>query len=133
MTGQTSGRGTPQPLFQAGDVDGFFGLAIDNLIQGHLWLISFLFSLVIVFMVYSLFLFRRRDGEEGEGQYFHGNTTLEIVWTTVPMVLVIAFGYWVNIKLSDQIFPTNSQIPINFLFKYIKRMLKFKTLQKLCN
>lgn len=33
MTGQTSGRGTPQPLFQAGDVDGFFGLAIDNLIQ----------------------------------------------------------------------------------------------------
>jgi AGZA family xanthine/uracil permease-like MFS transporter len=25
--------GTPQPLFQPGDVDGFFGLAIDNLIQ----------------------------------------------------------------------------------------------------
>jgi len=25
--------GTPQPLFQHGDVDGFFGLAIDNLIQ----------------------------------------------------------------------------------------------------
>jgi len=25
--------GTPQPLFQAGDLDGFFGLAIDNLIQ----------------------------------------------------------------------------------------------------
>src|SRR5690554_2354776 len=33
---QGSGRsssGTPQPLFQPGDVDGFFGLAIDNLIQ----------------------------------------------------------------------------------------------------
>jgi AGZA family xanthine/uracil permease-like MFS transporter len=26
-------RGTPQPLFTQGDVDGFFGLAIDNLIQ----------------------------------------------------------------------------------------------------
>jgi AGZA family xanthine/uracil permease-like MFS transporter len=25
--------GTPQPLFMAGDIDGFFGLAIDNLIQ----------------------------------------------------------------------------------------------------
>ncbi len=25
--------GTPQPLFQSGDLDGFFGLAIDNLIQ----------------------------------------------------------------------------------------------------
>lgn len=28
-----SSSGTPQPLFQPGDVDGFFGLAIDNLIQ----------------------------------------------------------------------------------------------------
>jgi len=27
------GRGKAQPLFAAGDVDGFFGLAIDNLIQ----------------------------------------------------------------------------------------------------
>jgi AGZA family xanthine/uracil permease-like MFS transporter len=26
-------QGTPQPLFVAGDIDGFFGLAIDNLIQ----------------------------------------------------------------------------------------------------
>ncbi len=26
-------RGVPQPLFTHGDVDGFFGLAIDNLIQ----------------------------------------------------------------------------------------------------
>ena len=41
MAEQTSVRGaapsgtpgTPQPLFQAGDLDGFFGLAIDNLIQ----------------------------------------------------------------------------------------------------
>src|SRR6185369_17185329 len=28
-----SGSGTAQPLFTQGDVDGFFGLAIDNLIQ----------------------------------------------------------------------------------------------------
>lgn len=73
---------------------------IDALIQGHLWLIAFLFSLVIVFMVYSLFLFRRREGDESEGQYFHGNTTLEIVWTVVPMILVIAFGYWATVELT---------------------------------
>ena len=87
--------------------------AIDALIQGHLWLISFLFSLVIVFMVYSLFLFRRRDGEEGEGQYFHGNTTLEIVWTTVPMVLVIAFGYWGTVTLSDLTRPQENEVIVN--------------------
>src|SRR5215813_9225949 len=32
-TSRSSRAGTPQPLFTAGDVDGFFGLAIDNLIQ----------------------------------------------------------------------------------------------------
>jgi AGZA family xanthine/uracil permease-like MFS transporter len=35
MASSRAGRriGTPQPLFTQGDVDGFFGLAIDNLIQ----------------------------------------------------------------------------------------------------
>ena len=28
-----NGDGRAQPLFVAGDIDGFFGLAIDNLIQ----------------------------------------------------------------------------------------------------
>jgi adenine/guanine/hypoxanthine permease len=30
---RSASSGTPQPLFQPGDLDGFFGLAIDNLIQ----------------------------------------------------------------------------------------------------
>lgn len=33
MTGNSAGPGRPQPLFVPGDLDGFFGLAIDNLIQ----------------------------------------------------------------------------------------------------
>ncbi len=33
MSEASTGSGRPQPLFVAGDVDGFFGLAIDNLIQ----------------------------------------------------------------------------------------------------
>lgn len=74
---------------------------IDALIQGHLWVIAFLFSLVVVVMVYALFLFRRREGDTGEGQYFHGNTSLEILWTVVPMIVVIAFGYWATVSLSE--------------------------------
>lgn len=74
--------------------------SIDLMIQGHLWLIAFLFSLVVVFMVYALFLFRRREGDEGEGEYFHGNTTLEIAWTVLPMILVIGFAYWATVDLN---------------------------------
>jgi cytochrome c oxidase subunit 2 len=68
-------------------------LTIDSLIGLHLWLIAFLFSLVVVFMLYSIVVFRRREGDEGEGEHFEGNTTLEIVWTAIPLALVVIFSF----------------------------------------
>ncbi|MCL4830281.1 MAG: hypothetical protein KJZ95_23190, partial [Caldilinea sp.] len=63
------------------------------LFQLHIWLIAFLFSLVSVFMLYSLFVFRKRKGDESEGEHFEGNTALEIAWTVVPLVLVVIFAF----------------------------------------
>jgi len=88
-------------------------VAIDSMIQGHLWIIAFLFSLVTVFMVYSLFLFRRREGDDEEGQYFHGHTGLEIAWTVLPMIVVIAFGYWATVMLADITKRQDNEIVIN--------------------
>jgi cytochrome c oxidase subunit 2 len=68
-------------------------LIIDRLIGQHVLLIAFLFSLVVVFMLYALFVFRKRDGDESDGEHFEGNTTLEIAWTVIPLVLVVIFGY----------------------------------------
>lgn len=67
---------------------------IDAVINLHFWLIAFFFSLVVVFMLYSLVVFRRRKGEENaEGEHFEGNSTLEVVWTVVPLVLVLILGF----------------------------------------
>lgn len=66
---------------------------IDQLFRYHVLLIAFLFSLVVVFMLYALVVFRRREGDDGEGAHFEGNTTLEIFWTAAPMVFVIVFAY----------------------------------------
>jgi cytochrome c oxidase subunit 2 len=66
---------------------------IDGLIDLHLWLIAFLFSLVVVFMVYSIVVFRRRNGDEGDGEHFEGNTTLEVLWTALPLALVVLFAF----------------------------------------
>ncbi|MEZ4656475.1 MAG: cytochrome c oxidase subunit II [Caldilineaceae bacterium] len=66
---------------------------IDQLFRYHVLLIAFLFSLVVVFMLYALVVFRRREGDDGEGDHFEGNTTLEIFWTAAPMVFVIVFAY----------------------------------------
>jgi len=66
---------------------------IDNLLDLHFWVIGFLFALVSVFMVYSIVVFRRRDGDDGDGVYMHGNAALEIIWTVVPLIVVFYFGY----------------------------------------
>jgi len=62
---------------------------IDRLFGVHMWLISFLFSLIVVFMLYSIVVFRRKPGETGEGKHVEGNTKLEVFWTIVPLVTVL--------------------------------------------
>jgi cytochrome c oxidase subunit 2 len=75
----------PDPgVAQAGTVDWLFRV--------HMWLIAFLFALVSVFMVYSLVVFRRAKRED-EGEHFEGNTTLEVLWTAIPLVLVVVFAF----------------------------------------
>lgn len=69
-------------------------LTIDALIGWHLLLIAFLFSLIVVFMLYSIVVFRKRDGDEGEGEHFEGNTVLEIAWTVLPLIAVVVFAFY---------------------------------------
>lgn len=77
--------------------------SIDALFDAHFLLISFLFALVVVFMLYSVVVFRRRpeDEEDAEGDHFHGHTGLEIAWTIVPLVLVVFFGVWATQVLGE--------------------------------
>jgi cytochrome c oxidase subunit II len=67
-------------------------LVVDWLMDLHLGVIGFLFALVMVFMVYSLVVFRRKPGDESDGDHFEGNTKLEITWTVVPLITVLLFG-----------------------------------------
>ena len=77
------------------------GVTIDWLFGLHLKLIAFLFALVIVFMLYSIVVFRRRPGDLTEGQYIHGNTRLEIAWTVIPLIVVAVMGYIGVVTLRD--------------------------------
>lgn len=67
---------------------------IDSLFTGHFILISFLFAVVVGFSLYALVVFRRRAGDEGDGEFIHGSNTLEVAWTVGPMFLVIGFSIW---------------------------------------
>jgi cytochrome c oxidase subunit 2 len=65
---------------------------IDRLFNVEFWLISFLFSLIVVFMLYSIVVFRRKPGETGDGAHIEGNTTLEVLWTLAPLATVLAIA-----------------------------------------
>jgi cytochrome c oxidase subunit 2 len=67
--------------------------SIDQIMNVHVWLISFLFSLIIVILTYSLVVFRRKKGESGDGAYITGNNRLEIAWTLAPLAVVIFLAY----------------------------------------
>jgi len=74
---------------------------IDRLFNLHYWAIAFLFSLIVVFIAYSLIVFRRRNGEDGDGQFFKGNYRLEITWTIIPLGFVIFLSYLGSVTLAE--------------------------------
>ena len=54
------------------------GTLVDQMFRVQLWFIAFFFSLIVVLVLYSVVVFRRRPGDTGDGVYVKGNTTLEI-------------------------------------------------------
>jgi cytochrome c oxidase subunit 2 len=60
-----------------------------------------IFALVGAVLLYSVFAFRSAPEDESDGPSIHGHTGLEIAWTVVPAILVIAIGVMSAIVLSQ--------------------------------
>lgn len=67
---------------------------IDRLFTAMIAIATGLFLLVQGALLYSLFAFRRRDGDETDATPVHGNVSLEIVWTAIPAMLVLWLGIY---------------------------------------
>jgi len=74
---------------------------IDDLLDVMIVLSSFVFSIVMVMLVYSVWRWRVRPGDEGDGAPIHGNTRLEIAWTAIPTAIVLFLAGYSWITLSD--------------------------------
>src|SRR6185503_8116546 len=59
-----------------------------------------IFSLVIGVIVYCVIAFRVQPDDDTDGPPIHGNTRLEVIWTVVPAILVIAIGVVSAVVLS---------------------------------
>ena len=63
--------------------------------------ISFLFAVIVAPMLYSFIVFRRREGDTTDAEHVEGNTTLEIIWSIVPLFLVVIYAYLGAVNLAD--------------------------------
>jgi cytochrome c oxidase subunit 2 len=60
------------------------------------------FVLVEVVVLYSVWRFRMRPGEElKDGPPIHGNTRLEIIWTAIPAILLVCLCSYAYLVLTD--------------------------------
>jgi cytochrome c oxidase subunit 2 len=59
------------------------------------------FVLVMTIAVYSVIRFRAKPGDLRDGPPIHGNTRLEVIWVTIPFLMVTALAVYAWIVLDD--------------------------------
>jgi cytochrome c oxidase subunit II len=94
------GQLTPSMLPVAGSSQA---VQIDQLFQVMLVIGGAIFLLVEGLLLISVVRWRHRKGDHSDGAPVHGNTTLELIWTIIPAVIVIvltiyAYTVWNNIR-----------------------------------
>ena len=60
---------------------------------------SVIFVLVMTVLLYSIWRFRAKPGDESDGAPIHGHTGLEITWTIIPALLLAVMAVWAIIVL----------------------------------
>ncbi len=68
-----------------------FNRDVDFLFKMLIYAGTAVFIFVEGILVYTLFKFRARPGQP-EPEHVHGNTTLEIAWTVIPLLILIMIG-----------------------------------------
>jgi cytochrome c oxidase subunit 2 len=92
---------------QAQAIDGLFGL--------HFSAIVVLFSLIVGLMIYSIFAFRRKSGDQSDAPHIEGSTPLEIAWTVVPLIAVLGVAYAGSITLGDTLRADPKPVEVNVI------------------
>ncbi|HMT04187.1 MAG: cytochrome c oxidase subunit II [Solirubrobacterales bacterium] len=74
---------------------------IDTMMDVTIVLSSFIFAIVCVALGYALYKWRAKPGDESDGLPIHGNTKLEVIWTLIPVMIVLGLGGYSWAVLND--------------------------------
>jgi cytochrome c oxidase subunit 2 len=120
MGDERSGRSHLLPLLAIGAIASALGIALGLLIHWFptaaseeagpidtLWdvlvIVSVpIFVMVVTIVLYSVWRWRMRPGEElQDGPPIHGNTRLEVIWTAIPAIILVALCSYAYVVLHD--------------------------------
>ena len=74
---------------------------VDTLMWFLIWCSIVIFTGVITVLVYSVWRFRAKPGDESDGPPMHGHTKLEVIWTILPTLLLAVVAVWAYLVLTD--------------------------------
>lgn len=74
---------------------------VDTLMWFLIWCSIVVFTGVVTVLIYSIWRFRAKPGDESDGPPLHGHTKLEIIWTVIPVLLLAVVATWAYLVLSD--------------------------------
>ena len=77
----------------AGDIDHLYDVLLIASVP--------VFVLVMAVAIYSVLAFKVKPGDMSDGEPIHGNTRLEVIWVTIPFIMVSALAIYGWIVLDD--------------------------------
>ncbi len=94
-----------------------------------------IFVLTMAVAGYCIYRFRARPGDTGDGANIHGNTKLEVIWVTVPFLIVTGLAIYAWILLDDIEAKKPNEMPVKVVgqqfawsFEYPEQKVKSSTL-----
>lgn len=74
---------------------------VDTLMWFLVWCSIVIFTGVITVLLYCVWRFRAKPGDESDGPPMHGHTKLKVVWTILPTLLLAVVAVWAYLVLTD--------------------------------
>ena len=75
---------------------------IDTLYDVLALISAFVFAAVVSILIVSVVHFRKRSPDDlRDGEPLHGNTRLEVIWTTIPVILMVGTAIYSALVLLD--------------------------------
>jgi cytochrome c oxidase subunit 2 len=88
---------------------------IDRMFKLEFQVIVFLFALIVVLMVYSILVFRRKKDDTTDAKHIEGNTRLEVFWTLIPLATVLVFAYLGSGSLAETMRVNPQALDVNVI------------------